>query len=754
MKITEYFNKQNVLWFPLILDTSEGKKEPKYTNEYMPKSTDFQNLDPKEIKKRQKNTKNLRFGAVDCRIIHHIDVDHVKGETYKKEDLEFVAECKETFPYFLSSTKKQPHFLFKGDCSESPQRFQTKYEKIEVLNGAWSFFELEAEILNPLEEIPEIDIYAKGIAEKPTKKEPKKDKPPKKKAKDEGFYNDNDASNLVINLLECINNDGDKGLHYDPWTRIIWALKNDSEDNYKAALEFSERNNNHTMDSFNKIWSQGKGGNSLGTVHFYAKSHNPEKYIKLIGSSQLNCTEESLTNQFMNLEGENLIYSNNEIYIYQNEWKQDDKKHNRLKKMIRKTLNEFLIKKLMSCLNYQEQQKHFSNIHNRVQMKKTIDNIAALVCQDLACINKDVLFDVGKDQLYNIQFKNGIFDLKKKQFRPRTKYDYITKTLTWNYNPNIDKKSYQKIEDYFRKLQADPIQRKFTIGWLARCLDGDLSTSKFKTNIGYTAENGKTTEFDIHSIVFDIYSQKLSANFFSLNNDKRHKELLGLMLNPIRFSYIEELRQNKLDADFLKEFTDGNLTCEQLYSTTITRQIQATLSTCANSDFNIDMDKGVARRGVTQLYKSEFKAIYTEDNYENNTFKRDNHYKEPFRNSEGLKNAYFQILLDHRDNFYIPIENEKAFESIAEEYDEFSSAFNAVIEITNNKKDRINKTQMIELLSINKKTSWRVTLSEIKKRGIEYNKNSTYEGVRGVFYGIKQKENMNYIIEGDDEEED
>ena len=61
---------------------------------------------------------------------------------------------------------------------------------------------------------------------------------------------------------------------------------------------------------------------------------------------------------------------------------------------------------------------------------------------------------------------------------------------------------------------------------------------------------------------------------------------------------------------------------------------------------------------------------------------------------------------------------------------------------------------MIELLSINKRTSWRVTLSEIKKRGIEYNKNSTYEGVRGVFYGIKQKENMNFIPDGEDEEED
>tara|TARA_R110001606_G_scaffold9778_1_gene41922 strand:- start:1748 stop:2557 length:810 start_codon:yes stop_codon:yes gene_type:complete len=268
-------------------------------------------------------------------------------------------------------------------------------------------------------------------------------------------------------------------------------------------------------------------------------------------------------------------------------------------------------------------------------------------------------------------------------------------------------------------------------------------------NIGYSAENGKSTEFNIHSSVFDIYSGKLSANFFSLDNSKRHKELITLIQNPIRFCYIEELRQTKLDNDFMKEFADGKTTCEVLYSTSITGNIQATLSTCANKDFNIDLDQGIARRGIIQYYKSEFKDTHKEDNYINNTFKKVLGYFKQYETDEKLKNAYFKLLLEHYDNFKIPIYNEKLFSSIADEYDGFGETLNEYFEITKNDKDTTSKNNVFDIMKKDNKLTWRKCLTELKNRGIRYDKNTSKNGIRGVLFGIKEKETIHTDNEED-----
>ena len=555
---------------------------------------------------------------------------------------------------------------------------------------------------------------------------------------------------LVKGLLNCINNSGE-GLHYDDYTRIIWSLKNDSENNYNEALNFSKLSSKHELTLFNKIWSETREGNTLGTVHFYAKEHNPKEYRKLLCATNVDGSEESLTNLFMNIEGENLVLSNSNVFIYKNEWIQDDKKTNKLKYLIRKTMNELILNKLLETIHIQETNLYFQKIHNKITMKKTIDNIAGLVIQNLSVSCKNVVFDTSDSQLYNLNFKNGIYDLQKKKFRKRTKYDYITKILNWNYNPIIDSESYNEVCDFFRRLQADEGQRKFTLSWLAQTLNGNLDISKFKMNIGYTAENGKSTEFSIHEFVFDIYTFKLSANFFSLDNSKRHKELINLINNPIRFCYIEELKQNKLDGDFMKEFADGKVNCEILYANSISSNIQATLSTCANKDCNIEMDKGVSRRGIIQYYCSEFKDEYTEDNYEKNTFKKVLGYKNQYKTNDKLKNAYFKLLLEHYDNFKIPKYNEDLFNDIAAEYDDFGEALNGGFEITKDDKDRISKAELVEAIHSSLKISWRKILTEMKNRGITYDKNTTKKGVRGVFKGIKI---IKTIHEGDEEESD
>ena len=179
--------------------------------------------------------------------------------------------------------------------------------------------------------------------------------------------------------------------------------------------------------------------------------------------------------------------------------------------------------------------------------------------------------------------------------------------LDWNYKESIDQDIINKVDSFYSKLQPNKQQKEFSLQWLAYNLTGETSKQKFKMNIGYSASNGKSTEFKIHDLVFNIYSQKLDSKTFNLNNDKRHKQLIHLIKKPVRFSYCEELKTDKLDVDFIKDFVDGsNINVEIMYGTSESKNIQAKLTTCSNKDFNIDIDKGILRRGLVQYYESKF----------------------------------------------------------------------------------------------------------------------------------------------------
>jgi phage/plasmid-associated DNA primase len=73
-----------------------------------------------------------------------------------------------------------------------------------------------------------------------------------------------------------------------------------------------------------------------------------------------------------------------------------------------------------------------------------------------ASVKKPVYFDVGPEQYYNINFRNGIYDLKTKEFRARNYTDYVTKFLEFDYKPKseISKLSIDTVNEFFHKLQS------------------------------------------------------------------------------------------------------------------------------------------------------------------------------------------------------------------------------------------------------------------------------------------------------------
>jgi len=345
----------------------------------------------------------------------------------------------------------------------------------------------------------------------------------------------------------------------------------------------------------------------------------------------------------------------------------------------------------------------------------------------------------------NLHFKNGVYELDKKRFRKRRKTDYITKFLDWNYDENVDEDIYNEVDLFFSKIQPKAEQKKFSLQWLAYCLTGKTNKTKFKMNIGYKASNGKTTEFTIHESVFNIYSHKIDSKTFNENNSKKHKQIIHLLNNPIRFCYCEELGTDRLDSSFLKDFVDGkNVVCEVMYGTSIDRAVQCKLNTCSNKDFNLDMDGGVKRRGLVQLYESKFIDQNIEktlvDDFEKNIFIKDDEYSFRFED-EKYKNAYLKLLINNFDsNFNIPSTNSELFEEIGNQYDEIGPIFNENYEQTDSNDDFVSKQDIFNLFKekLNKNNlSWRYLLGELKSKGLKFDRLKMINGVRGFFIGIK-----------------
>tara|TARA_R110002073_G_scaffold28172_1_gene89742 strand:+ start:115 stop:2355 length:2241 start_codon:yes stop_codon:yes gene_type:complete len=745
MDIIEYFEDKGIIWFPINLEFNEGKKiiQPYKETGQRPTTHDFDNLNLVQERKKYK----YKYGAVDTRTFNHIDVDMIDNTTYTEETHKFVEDLKENVPYFPSIVKRNPHFIYeKNEKLPKKLRIQTRHKDIEILSGQWSWFKLEDKVINSKKKIIQLDEgIVPDIEIKP------------KKIKSEPILIETENKQINKNIEKVVDMIDIKYINdYDTWTKLVWSLHNDNPNNYEVAKMMSMKSSKFDDDFFNKLWAESRAGCNIGTIHYYAYKSDPNKYIVLNPSDHLTGTDDNLSKIFLNIECENIHYIDQDnIFLFtNNKWIQDNK-NLYLKSLIRKTLIEYVKNINLDLLNkgaeeYADKLKSIQKIMVKVSSCKTIDSVCKFVIQDLSTNPKTELFNINENQIYNLHFINGVLNLKTKEFRKRKKSDLVTLILDWEYESDINEKAVEDVNDFFRRVQPDEKQRRFLIEWLGYCLSGDINKQKFKVNIGYTAQNGKSTEFLIHHTIFPIYTHKLDSRTFNqAYENKRHKQLIKLLKEPIRFVYCEELDHKRLDTDFLKDFVTGqNINVEVLFGTTESNSIQAKLNTCSNKDFNIEKDAGILRRGLVQMYESQFLSN-VEDNYETNKFKCVDNYIDIF-NSPEYKNAYLHILLSNFSlNPFIPKLNEQLFKDITDEYDTFKETFDKCFEITENKEDIIYKETIEDnLRTYDNKLNNRTIRQELKKLGITYDRLKYKNNKRGYFLGIKEIDH----IETDNEE--
>jgi phage/plasmid-associated DNA primase len=322
------------------------------------------------------------------------------------------------------------------------------------------------------------------------------------------------------------------------------------------------------------------------------KYNNPEIMLA-------NCDMEyEMMLEYYEMKKDKILYKDDKVYLYYNdEWNIMTEKG----RMVKNDLVEFyyIWYKVALDLIHKEETKNLieKNAEKDELIKKlrkiqsgglrntvggtNINHIFNHLLNKLSCIKTEIEFDIGKENYYDINFKNGIYNVKTKNFRSRIQTDYITKYLDYDYiEPSqISQTIHNDVLEFFKKVQPNEEQRKFTLSYLAYCLTGDTTKQIFKMNIGHTASNGKSTEMSIHHKCFGIYTKKMDNRVLLTNFANRHKHIIDLVDEPVRLVYFEEMpKGKKLDVDFIKDFVDGKgVSCEIMFGTKADIKIQAKL---------------------------------------------------------------------------------------------------------------------------------------------------------------------------------
>ena len=388
-------------------------------------------------------------------------------------------------------------------------------------------------------------------------------------------------------------------------------------------------------------------------------------------------------------------------------------------------------------LSQPDKTKKSKSITGKTNISHILNLVKAHVLKFSRASNLLKIIDSSRD---NINYKNGLLELRTGVFRPRVKTDYISNCL--NYNYEIDNKKYQKeidnINSIFRKVcnNNDELY-EFKKDCLAYFLTGETKETKFFFETGVGA-NGKSLMIEAFSSVFNVYVKKLGNRTFSGNYGTIHKHILGTIGK--RLAYIEEISTEKLNVEVLKDFVNGaEICCEILFvKETIVFDSQAKLVMICNRPPEFKTDGGIKRRGIVCEFNNRFVDDPAEVNEANGIYLEDKNLKYMFKTIE-YQNALISILLPYTIKYYktslvVPKTFIKLFKLLCDENDTIKQFISDNFAVTNNKNDKISKDDFTKFFNAENKMSVKFInlLPDIRRLGIDYKHDAQVNGKRGV----------------------
>ena len=473
-------------------------------------------------------------------------------------------------------------------------------------------------------------------------------------------------------------------------------------------------------------------------------------------------TDTKLAHLFVEHYGENFIYQNKKLYYWNyDKWERGVNAENKMNNIIS---NEFYkIVQNIILENCGDDKLTWTKkslcLLSRKLKPYVIKEIYGLIT------DTNIIFDNNNLMDYCLNFTNGLLDLQKikdcvegdysKAFRRRVKGDYVCHTLDYEFSPKVDKKRNEKVDLIFSQQLPNENEKEFIMRWFAYCLTADTSQQKYLCSIGYSASNGKSTQSKIFSNCLPIYSLKFDNRTFSENYAKSHKQFIHLADRPVRFTYIEEIEQSKMNNNLLKDYVDGDeMNTEILYGTSTGIKIKSKLNICSNKDLSIyNADEGDLRRGIQLNFNVKFiqKAKYDALSNKANYAVGDKYLIKNMLSDTLNKNAFIHLLLERiTDVINNGLEEDKFinnnFKETMTDYDGFKTFINDTYERTED--DYVSIGDLLDnYKETNNKITRNILIKEIKRIGLVYDRRKSVNGSRGCVKGLKLLNGNNDFVD-------
>jgi P4 family phage/plasmid primase-like protien len=279
---------------------------------------------------------------------------------------------------------------------------------------------------------------------------------------------------------------------------------------------------------------------------------------------------------------------------------------------------------------------------------------------------------------YLIGFENGIYDLRKGEFREGRPDDYVTISTGINYTEHEEEsETVQEIRAYFARAFVDPDVRHYTLSFLASCLEGVNRQEKFRIWTG-TASNGKSKTLELFLKSFGDYCIKFPITLLTGARAKSNAATPEIAQSKgKRFGYFDEPGENEhINVGLMKEYTGNDrIKARPLYLDPIEFKPQFKLLLLCNDLPKVPPnDDGVWRRLEVVEFKSKF--------LDNPNLANPLEFKKDMTLSEKMndwREAFMSLLLEHykiykQEGIIVPHEIVKytmEFQKTCDAYSEF-----------------------------------------------------------------------------------
>lgn len=356
--------------------------------------------------------------------------------------------------------------------------------------------------------------------------------------------------------------------------------------------------------------------------------------------------------------------------------------------------------------------------------------------------------------LREIHFKNGYIDLNDNSFLKReTSKHYITRYINRNYCKSTEDQKTEMMK-LIKQIYPKEVNRNCILRVFGSALTGESIKDQTYLFLLGAGSSGKSSMMLITKEAFEIYVKSLKDDTLTQNNQKADKIFNTFGKSPyIRFIWINEPKDKRMDAELFKQLVEGTIETTMLYQEGSHEQRHyAKVITTMNNMLKIKIDTGTGRRIQAYTHTSLFTEDETILNDNKFIYKKDKNLLQNLKNNN-LLNAWVDILATEAYEWLKnPVINyPKDFcdtkNDIISDNDVIGEFFENNVIITGNPEDRLSLEDIYSEFKNNYPNN--LTSPKTFKNNLVFSRNIKYERdlfvlgtkKRGVFMGLKLKNN-------------